>query len=160
ALGFEPWAVAELEDPGQEVPALPLNELQAAAFQGAPVALLPAGDPMVLNNDNVDVNKLNLYRVGVNQPKVANADAASTKTYCQNFATVGVQRIVTDAPFTVNAKAPDPAVGNSLFTFLAQRFMDAYGADNLKCNELLGKPSPIATTQNGDGVAISATFNG
>jgi hypothetical protein len=56
--------------------------------------------------------------------------------------------------------SPDPAVGDTLFTFLAQRFVDSYGADNLKCNQLLGKDSPIATTQNADGVAISATLNG
>ena len=160
ALGCAPWAVPDLADPGHTATGLPLNELQAAAHQGAPVALVPAGDPMVLNNGNTDLNKLNAYRRGVDQAPVANANAASTRTYCQNFATVGAQRIVTDAPLTVNATSPDPAVGNTLFTFLTQRFMDAYGADNLNCTKLLGKPSPIATTQDGDGVAISATFNG
>jgi hypothetical protein len=160
ALGCTPWAVPDLADPGKTATGLPLNELQAAAHQGDPVALVPAGDPMVLNNGKIDVNKLNLYRIGVNQPRVAGPNAASTTTYCQNFATVGAQRIVTDAPFTVNAPTPDPATGDTLLTFLAQRFVNAYGADNLKCDQLLGKPSPLATTQNADGVAIAVTFNG
>lgn len=159
-LGCAPWSVPDLADPGQMATALPLNELQAAAHQGAPIALVPVGDPMVLNNGNTDLNKTNAYRRGVDQPPAANDDAASTKTYCQNLVSVGAPRIVTDAPFTVNGKAPDPAVGNSLFTFLAQRFVNTYGADNLNCVQLLGKPSPIATTQDGNGVAISATFNG
>jgi hypothetical protein len=160
ALGCTPWSVPDLADPGHTATGLPLNELQAAAHQGAPVALVPAGDPMVLNNGNTDLNKLNAYRRGVDQAPAANADAASTKTYCQNLASVGAQRIVTDAPLTVNATSPDAGVGDTLFTFLAQRFVNAYGADNLNCVQLLGKPSPIATTQDGNGVAISATFNG
>jgi hypothetical protein len=160
ALGCAPWTVPDLADPGQMATALPLNELQAATHPVPPVALVPINDPMVLNGDNQDVNKLNLYRVGVDQPKVANADAASGKRYCQNYATFGAQRIAADAPFTVNGASPDPAVGNNLFTFLAQRFVDSYGADNLKCNQLLGKDSPITTTQNADGVAISAKLNG
>jgi hypothetical protein len=115
---------------------------------------------MVLKNGNISVNKLNQYRRGVDQPPFDNADAASGKTYCQNMADVGAARIVADAPFTVNAQTPDAGVGDTLFTFLAQRFVNAYGPDNLKCDQLLGQPSPIATTQNGDGVAISVTFNG
>ncbi len=160
ALGCTPWAVPDLADPGKTATGLPLNELQAAAHQGNPVALVPAGDPMVLNNGNIAVNKLNAYRRGADQPPVDNADAASTTTYCQNLASVGAQRIATDAPLTVNGNSPDPNVGNTLFTFLAQRFVNAYGADNLNCVQLLGKPSPIATTQDANGVAISATFNG
>ncbi len=160
SLGCSPWKVADLADPGQNVPALPLNELQAMVHQAAPVALVPANDPMALNNGQVDVNKINAYRSGVNQPPVANADAASTKTYCQNLVDVGAPRIALDAQFTSQAPSPDPAVGTTLFTFLAQRFANTYSANNLNCVQLLGKPSPITTTQDGAGVATSAMLNG
>ena len=140
--------------------ALPLNELQAAVHQAAPVALVPANDPMVLKDNNINVKKLNQYRRGVDQQPVDNADAASGTTYCQNMATVGAARIVADAPFTSKGKSPDADVGNNLFTFLAQRFVNAYGPDNLNCVQLLGQPSPLATTQDANGVAISVTFNG
>jgi hypothetical protein len=58
ALGCTPWMASDLADPGHLVPALPLNELQASVQQAAPVALVPAGDPMVLNNNQPDLNKL------------------------------------------------------------------------------------------------------
>jgi hypothetical protein len=160
ALGCSPWTVPDLADPGQMVTALPLNELQAAAHQAAPVALVPVNDPMVLKDGNISLNKLNQYRRGVDQPPVDNADAASGTTYCQNMVDVGAPRIVADAPFTVNGKTPDAGVGDTLFTFLAQRFVNAYGPDNLNCTQLLGQPSPIATNQDANGVAISVTFNG
>lgn len=160
ALGCTPWKAPDLADPGQMVPALPLNELQAAAQQAQPMALVPGADPMVLNNGNISLNKLNAYRRGVNQPPVANADAASTTTYCQNMVNIGIPRIVLDAPFTVKSAPPDPAVGNTLFTFLAQRFTATYGENGLNCAKLLGKPSPITTTLDGNGVAISAALNG
>jgi len=160
ALGCSPWTVADLANPGQMASALPLNELQAAAYQAAPVALVPANDPMVLKNNNISVNKLNQYRRGVNQPPVDNADAASGTMYCQNMVNVGAPRIVADAALTSKRQSPDPNVGNNLFTFLAQRFVNAYGPDNLNCVQLLGQPSPLATTQDANGVAITVTFNG
>ena len=158
ALGCTSWMAPNLADPGQMVTALPLNELQAAAYQAAPIALVPANDPMVLNNNNIDINKLNAYRVGVDQPQVSSQNQASPTNYCQNLVKTGAPRIALDAPLTGPLTSPDPAVGNNLLTFLAQRFVNSY--TNLNCQQLLGKPSPIATVQNGDGVAISATFNG
>src|SRR5437879_12244251 len=69
-LGCTPWKAPDLADPGQMVPALALNELQARAHQKSPVALVPAGDPMVLNNGTIDLAKVNAYRRGVDQPQV------------------------------------------------------------------------------------------
>src|SRR5258708_16004153 len=67
ALVCKPMRPPDLADPGQMVTALPLNELQSAAHQAAPVALVPARDPMVLMNGHPDLNKLNAYRVRVDQ---------------------------------------------------------------------------------------------
>ncbi|HEY0756448.1 MAG TPA: hypothetical protein VGD98_21020 [Ktedonobacteraceae bacterium] len=158
ALGCTPWMAPDLADPGKMATALPLNELQAMADQQAPVALVPLNDPMVLNNNNPDLNKTDLYRAGVDQPRALNNDQASGKTYCQNLSKLGSARIVLDAPMTVKATTPDPATGNTLFTFLAQRFVNSYM--NLNCQQLTGQASPLATAQNGNGVAISATING
>jgi hypothetical protein len=140
-------------------PALPLDELQAAAHQAAPVALVPSADPMVLNNNQPDLNKLNAYRRGVDQPVVGNLDAASTTTYCQHMLAIGPARIQLDMQFTQGRGSPDPAAANSLFTFLAQRFVASYGANGLNCVGLLNTPDPVAVTTDSNGVAISATFN-
>src|SRR6202043_3836302 len=108
ALGCTPWMAPDLADPGQMLPALPLNELQAAAHQAAPVALVPAGDPMVLNNNQPDLNKINAYRQGVDQSPAQNLDAASTTTYCQHFLAIGPTRIQLDMQLTPGQPSPDP----------------------------------------------------
>src|SRR5438552_19010188 len=74
ALGCTPWMAPDLADPGNMVPSLPLNELQAAVRQAAPQALVPTRDPMVLVNGNRNTTKLNLYRVGVGEPPVQSSN--------------------------------------------------------------------------------------
>ena len=75
ALGCSPWKAPDLADPGQMVTALPLDELQAAMYQAAPVALVPSGDPMTLVNGHPNLVKQNLYRVGVDQSWVSSTRA-------------------------------------------------------------------------------------
>jgi len=159
ALGCNPWMAPDLADPGQMLPSLPLNELQAAAQQAAPIALVPAGDPMVLNNTQPDLKKLNAYRRGVDQSPAQSLAVASTTTYCQHLLAVGPARMQLDMQLTQGRASPDPAAANSLFTFLAQRFDASYGANGLNCAGLLNVPDPITVTTDADGVAVSATFN-
>src|SRR5229473_6749686 len=160
ALGCNPWMAPDLADPGQMLPSLPLNELQAAAHQARPVARVPEGDPMVLTNDQPDLNKLNAYRRGVDQSPVGTQAAASTTTYCKHLLAIGPTRIQLDMQLTQGRPSPDPAAANSLFTFLTQRFDASYGANGLNCVGLLNVPDPITVTTNANGVAIDATFNG
>jgi hypothetical protein len=157
ALGCQSWQAPDLSNNGAMVSALPLDELQAAAHQAAPVALIPAGDPMVLVGNDRSLMKTNLYRMGVDQAAVTDTDQASTKTYCQNLLSVGVPRLKLDEPFTISQGSPDPAAANNLFTFLAQRFNATWGTDGLNCQGLLGKKSPIKVKTD-DGVAVSASF--
>ena len=159
ALGCTPWMAPDLADPGQTLPALPLNELQAAAHQAPPIARVPLGDPMVLNNNQPDLNKTNAYRRGVDQSPAATLAAASTTTYCRHLLAIGPARIQLDMQLTQGQPSPDPAAANSLFTFLAQRFVASYGPNGLNCVGLLNIPDPVAVTTDGNGVAISATFN-
>jgi hypothetical protein len=165
ALGCTPWKTADLADPGQTVPALPLNELQARAKQGFPVALVPAGDPMVLSNGSKDLMKVNAYRRGVDQPPVAWSFQADTARYCRNMLRVAPARMMQDqallrpdAAHPTRGLSPDPGVADSLFTFLAQRFVASY--DILGCANLLRVPDPIALTINADGITTAATLNG
>ncbi len=160
ALGCKPWMVSDLADPGHTVTSLPLDELQAAAHQAQPVALVPAGDPMTKVGDNKNLRKLNLYRVGVDQPSVQNLDDASTKTYCKSLLAIGPERILVDAKLTKGRPSPDPAAANNLFTFLAQRFNTSFGPMGLNCQELLDAKSPIKVKTNDDGVTTSATIFG
>jgi hypothetical protein len=160
ALGCTPWTAPDLADPGQMVPALPLNELQAAAHQAAPVALVPNRDPMVLVNNHINLDKTNAYRVGVDQALAQNMRAADTRPYCANLLAIGPPRLMLDARFTKASPSPDLGVANTLFTFLAQRFVFSYEANGLNCTKLLGQPDPISVKTDGNGVAIDATING
>ncbi len=119
ALGCATWTAPNLGDPGgPSVPSLALNEMQAAAFQAAPIALVPRTDPMVLVNGHESQAKTVLYRLGVDQtPAGIRADTAS---YCSNLTTVGRPRIELDKSFT--SAAPSPAGVGSLYDFLVARW--------------------------------------
>ncbi|WP_207229285.1 hypothetical protein [Ktedonosporobacter rubrisoli] len=159
ALGCQPWMAPDLADPGHMVTAQALDELQAAAHQAEPVALVPAGDPMVLVDEKPNLAKLNAFRVGVNQPEAQNLNQASTRQYCQDLLRVAPKRFALDAPLLRNSATPDPAAANNLFTFLAQRFNTTWGADGgLNCQGILQLQSPITVQKNDDGVAIKATI--
>ena len=162
ALGCTPWMVPDLANPGQMATALPLNEIQAAAHQAAPAALVPSRDPMVMVGNKVNLDKLNSYRAGVDQPVVQSLTSAGTRNYCTNLLAVAPQRLMLDARFTKTLASPDLAAANTLFTFLAQRFVATYGAaaPGLNCAKLIGQPDPINVKTAGNGVAIDATING
>jgi hypothetical protein len=159
ALGCTSWMAPDLADSGNMVPSLPLNELQAAAHQAAPQALVPTRDPMVLVNGNSSLTKLNLYRVGVDEPVVQRQNAASTRAYCANLRQIAPARMMLDATLTQARPSPDAAVANTLFTFLAQRFVATY-ENGLNCTKLLNQPDPIKVQTDQNGMAISATING
>ena len=164
ALGCTPWKAADLADPGQMIPALPLNELQARMWQSSPVALVPAGDPMVLSNGAKDLSKVNAYRRGVDQPQVGYNFQADTARYCRHMLRIAPARmmqdqamLMPDAAHPTRGLSPDPAAADSLFTFLGQRFVASY--DILGCANLLNIPDPVSVTTNDQGVATAVAVN-
>jgi hypothetical protein len=156
AMKCAPWKVADLADPGQTVAALALNEIQARSNQATPVAMVPVGDPMVLNNGQVDLDKLNAYRRGVGQWIVTSASQADTARYCRQMLRAAPDRLLLNQTLFTATASPLPDVANSLFTFLAQRFVGSF--DTLDCGTLTHRPDPIAVTFDANGVAISATI--
>ena len=159
ALGCTPWKAPDLANPGYMVPAQPLDELQAAMYQAAPVALVPSGDPMTLVNGRPNLLKQNLYRRGVDQPWVRSVAQATAenRAYCQNVMTIAPERIQLDKMWTESAASPDPGVANSLYTFLAARLSVTIGPDELNCTGLLKQADPVQLTIS-DGVVVDATF--
>ena len=157
SLGCTPWMANDLANPGAVATALPLNELQAAAHQRAPVALVPDNDPMVVTNNMPDINKLNAYRVGVDQPKAGDANSS---LYCTNLRKIAPGRLLADMRFTLASPSPDAAVANSLLTFLEQRYVTSYEENGLNCLGLLKQPDPITVTKDANGIAIDGSING
>jgi hypothetical protein len=153
ALGCKPWVAPNLADPGAMVPALPLNELQARTNQPAPVAMVPIGDPMVLNNGNRSQAKTNLYRQGVDMPTVDSGFDADTGRYCRQLLRIFPLRLVANQKALAAFASPDPAAANSLYTFLGQRFVAAYQL--LDCQNLVNLADPVSVRTDANGVAIS-----
>ena len=120
ALGCTPFTAPDLTARGAPAPALALNELQAAASQRKPVALVPPNDPMAQVDGRPSVAKTNLYRAGADQPPLDPA-VDTPKNYCTNLVTVALTRLRLDRPLTVDAPSPDQAVAKNLFAFLQQR---------------------------------------
>ncbi|MGA8310869.1 MAG: hypothetical protein WB755_12620 [Terriglobales bacterium] len=157
-LNCTPWKVADLADPGKLVPGLALNELQARAHQRSPAALIPAGDPMVLDGDgSVDLAKVNAYRRGVDQPEVHYNWQAETARYCRQMLRIAPARLLLDQALLLSKPSPVADDANSMFTFLAQRFAASY--DTLGCADLVNIPDPVSFTQDKNGVAISAKID-
>ena len=117
-LGCTPFTAPDLTDGGRPATSLALNELQAAAGQRTPVALVPPGDPMTLVDGKPDAAKANLYRAGVDQPPL-DRGSASTRAYCRNLRASGLDRLTADRRLLRAAPSPDDGVG--LLKFLTDR---------------------------------------
>jgi hypothetical protein len=158
ALGCKPWTVPDLTNPGQQVSSLALNELFAAANQQAPIALVPANDPMALLSDKQNLVKTNLYRSGVDQPAMASTrnEVPTPTAYCANLLSVGAKRIQQDRNFFVKAPSPDPGAANSLFTFLASRWSGSL--TNLACGDVIKVGNPVKLVTDKAGVVVNAFF--
>ena len=118
ALGCTPFTAPDLTNGGTPTPALALNELFAAARQGAPAALVPVSDPMVQVDGKRSDRKTNLYRAGVNMPALPAGQ--SPQAYCTDIRTQAPARLATDAAFLQVAASPAPEFPN-LLAFLQDR---------------------------------------
>jgi hypothetical protein len=157
ALGCTPFTAPDLTNPGTNGTSQALDELQAAAGQQAPIALVPVNDPMTEVNGGFSIEKTNLYRRGFDQsPLAAGTTAAqSAQSYCQTLMTVQVASLQRDQAAFTAAPPADPAVGDNLFTFLAARLSGSFG--NLGCASF-GMADPVTLTLDANGVATGASF--
>ncbi len=166
AVGCHPWQAPNLVDANTFVSALPLDELQAAVFQQSPIAEIPAGDEMVLVNNNPSLTKVNAYRRGVDQTPANTLNvnpanpirSASTTVYCQNLINTGIPILQQEMGLTQNAASPMQTIANSLFTFLANRLNATLGAGGLNCVGLMNIQNPATLTMDGNGVVTAATL--
>ncbi|MDT7559888.1 MAG: hypothetical protein QOI68_4358, partial [Pseudonocardiales bacterium] len=151
ALGCQPFTAPDISGGNSPTPALALNELQAAAGQRAPVALVPPNDPMAQVNGQNNTAKTNLYRAGVDMGPVTAADTGAA--YCTNLGKVAPARLAQARQLLANATSPDPAAGATLFDFLTQRLTASW--TNLNCQGLTGQGPPAVGTNTAAAVAVA-----
>lgn len=113
---------------------------------------------MVLNTDgSINIDKVNAYRRGVDQHEIRFIEEADTARYCRNMLEIAPPRLAKNQPALTASPSPVTTVANSLFTFMAQRFVASFNI--LDCGGLLGVDDPISFTQDADGVAVSVKIN-
>ncbi|MCO5973117.1 hypothetical protein [Actinoallomurus soli] len=155
ALGCTPWTAPDLANPGTVVTSLAMDELQAAAHQTAPSALVPLNNPMTLVNGRTSTAKTDLYRAGVDQAPLPAGQTPAA--YCRGMDTAQAARLRKDMRLLAGQASPMPGAADSLFTFLGMRLQQSFG--NLKCQNF-GLANPVAKlTMNGN-VVTGVTFAG
>jgi hypothetical protein len=154
ALGCAAMMAPDLADGGNMVHALALNELQAGAHQLSPLGLVSLKDPMVLVDGKDSLPKLNAYRIGVDQPQVRTTAEVDPVRYCANLRRIAPNRLLVDRSYLTAFRSPFPLEANSLFTFLAQRYVASYQI--LNCQAFLNLPVPVTLYTDRNGVVIDA----
>jgi hypothetical protein len=156
-LGCTPFTAPDLTNAGTPGTSQALDELFAARNQAAPIALVPENDPMTLVNGAFSQQKTNRYRTSVGQPAMTRAQTADTPAaYCENMVNVQSLFLQNNQTLLATGTSPVAAVGNNLFTFMANRLNMSF--TNLNCQNF-GLANPVTVTLDGNGVAIAATIN-
>lgn len=127
---------------------LALNEIQANTYGNVNIdALIPANNPMTLVNGKQSIEKINNYRVGVNQPLLQNLNVVNDINYCTNMENNSIFFLSTYINEFINYKSP---TNDNLLIFLCDRFTNSWIL--LNCDNLLNKTSPIFNTINDFGI--------
>jgi len=159
ALGCTPFTAPDLANNNTPATSQALDELLAARNMPRIPALVPENNPMTLDaNGNLDPAKTNLYRAEVGQPAISpqNDRWDSPANYCQNMINIQGPFLMANQAVLAGGPSPVPAVGNNLFTFLANRLLQSF--DNLGCKSF-GLTNPVQVVADGNGAATSATIN-
>jgi hypothetical protein len=157
-IGCTPFKVNSLDDPGTLTSSLVTQELQAGLFQKTPLALVAIGDPdcLLTASGTTSTSKTNAYRIGVNQPLLdaANSNDGNTQDFCNGMAIYAPPFFVANQAVFTGQITPDPSVGNNLFTFMCNRYLQSF--TNLACTPTVTQPVTCQLDENG--VATSCTI--
>jgi hypothetical protein len=158
-LGCTPFEAPDLGNHGVMTTSQALDELLAARNQPKNAALVPENDEMVLDNaDQVDVAKTDLYRSEIGQaPVSARTDASSSPMmFCQNMVDIQTPFLAANQNLLAAGPSPVPTVGDTLFTFLANRLNMSFA--NLGCQNF-GLTNPVAVVIEGVDTATEVILN-
>jgi hypothetical protein len=158
-LGCTPFMAPDLGNNNTPATSQALDELLAARNQPRIAALVPENDEMTLDaNGQLDPAKTNLYRSNVGQPPISarTERTSSPAMYCQNLVNIQTPFLAANQALLATGQSPVPTVGDTLFTFLANRLLMSF--TNLGCQNF-GLTNPVTVVLNGAGAAMSATLN-
>jgi hypothetical protein len=111
------------------------------------------------NGGSIDLAKTDLYRSEIGQPLVSGRTQASSspQMFCQNLINIQTPFIAANEKLLAAAPSPVPLVGDTLYTFLANRLAGSF--DELNCQNF-GLAQPVVNiVTNGAGAATQVTLN-
>jgi hypothetical protein len=158
-LGCTPFQAPDLANNGQLTSSQAMDELLSEKNTLATRALVPENDEMTLNGaGQFSAAKTNLYRAELGQAPVsaANNKSDSPAMFCQNMVNIQVPFLAANQATLATGQSPVTAIGDNLFTFLANRLSMSF--TNLGCQNF-GLTDPVTVTLDGNGAAAAATFN-
>jgi len=159
AFGCTPFMAPDLGNNGTPTTSQALDELLAARNQPRTAALVPENDEMVLDaNGQLDTAKTDLYRAEIGQAPVDSQTnlTSSPAMFCQNMVNIQTPFLAANQNLLSQGATPVPAVGENLFTFMANRLNMSF--TNLGCQNF-GLTNPVTVVLDGNGAAMSATLN-
>ena len=113
-LGCTPFEAPDLSQDSTPGASQALDELSAARNQQAPVAVVPENDEMTLVNNNLSMQKTDLYRAEVGQPAVSSFTAASSPAmFCQNIVNIQTSFLASNQALLAAGTSPVLAVGET-----------------------------------------------
>jgi hypothetical protein len=158
-LGCTPFQAPDLANNDMPTSSQALDELLAEKNEPRIPALVPENDEMVLNGQGqFDAFKTNMYRIELGQTPIngSNNRFDSPPMYCQNMINIQTPFLAANQTLLATGQSPVTAMGDNLFTFLANRLSMSF--TNLDCQNF-GLTNPVTVTLNGAGAAVAATFN-
>jgi hypothetical protein len=159
ALGCTPFKAPSLDNGGKMTTSQALDELLAARNQPANAALIPENDEMGQGpGASPNLAKTDLYRSEIGEAPVDSQTNASSSPamFCQNLVNIQTPFLAANQAALAAAPSPVPTVGDTLYTFMANRLLQSF--DNLGCSEF-GLHNPVQVVLNGTGAADGATLN-
>jgi hypothetical protein len=114
---------------------------------------------MVLGPGNsLDTAKTDLYRAEIGQAPVDSATDASSSPvmFCQNMVNIQTAFVAANEKVFAAWPSPVPTVGDTLYTFMANRLASSF--DNLNCAGF-GLHQSVTVVNNGAGAATEASLN-
>jgi hypothetical protein len=159
ALGCTPFEAPSLDNGGRMTTSQALDELFAARNQPANAALIPENDEMVQGaGASLSTAKTDLYRAEIGEAPVDSQTEASSSPamFCQNLVNIQTPFLAANQAALAVAPSPVPTVGDTLYTFMANRLLQSF--DNLGC-AAFGLHNPVQVALNGAGAATEAILN-
>jgi hypothetical protein len=158
-FGCTPFEAPDLANNDTPTSSQALDELLSDKNTPLLNALVPENDEMVLNgNDQFDQQKDDLYREEIGETPIngTNNETDSPENYCEHITDEAPTFLQDNETVLATGTSPVTAVGDNLFTFLANRLNMSF--TDLDCGNF-GLTNPVTVTLNGAGAAVAATFN-